>query len=272
MTPVAAPIPRDESPRRTRRALPGAWHRTGWRCGYDGVVRPVPESTLRDAGRPPRAGSCRRQPPAGIEDVLAAPGGAACFLPAELADARVWGITCQLPSLVSERNCGIGDFADLAALCRIAAEAGADFVGVNPLHALFWSDPDRVSPFFAVQPALPQSDLYRARLGRGFSRSLGGRAAPRSGKRKAAETVDIALVVKVKQSRSAAACSTAMTPDARFPSASARPAARRSPTTRSSRRSRRSMVGQGKGATPDTWPRNFRRQAVERRYDLRAEP
>lgn len=70
-----------------------------------------------------------------------------CFIPEWLEHSRAWGITLQLYELRSARNWGIGDFADLAAFCVIAARAGADFVGVNPLHALFLAEPDRCSPF-----------------------------------------------------------------------------------------------------------------------------
>ena len=70
----------------------------------------------------------------------------ACALPAS-GEVRSWGITCQLYALRSERNLGIGDFEDLARLAEIGAEAGAGFVGVNPLHALFLADPMRFSPY-----------------------------------------------------------------------------------------------------------------------------
>lgn len=70
-----------------------------------------------------------------------------CFLPKWLEDGRAWGIMCQLYSLRSLRNWGIGDFEDLAKFVELAGSAGADFVGVNPLHALFSSDPNRFSPY-----------------------------------------------------------------------------------------------------------------------------
>jgi len=71
----------------------------------------------------------------------------ACFIPQWLEGSRAWGIAVQLYELRSSRNWGIGDFADLAAFCQMAARAGADFVGVNPLHALFMAEPRRCSPF-----------------------------------------------------------------------------------------------------------------------------
>ena len=70
-----------------------------------------------------------------------------CFVPGWLENGRVWGISCQLYGLRSKRNHGIGDFEDLAQLCEIGAAAGADFIGTNPLHSLFWSDPERASPY-----------------------------------------------------------------------------------------------------------------------------
>jgi 4-alpha-glucanotransferase len=76
------------------------------------------------------------------------PSDARCWLPPSLEQAKGWGVFCQLYELRSERNWGIGDFADLAALAEICGEAGADFLGVNPLHALFLSDPNKRSPFF----------------------------------------------------------------------------------------------------------------------------
>src|SRR5258706_2870004 len=71
-----------------------------------------------------------------------------CYRPAALAgDGRVWGLAVQLPSLRSRRNWGSGDFRDLTTLIDFAADAGADVIGLNPLHALKAIEPQRASPY-----------------------------------------------------------------------------------------------------------------------------
>lgn len=82
-----------------------------------------------------------------LSDELTPPVGRRCFLPDWLREDRAWGVTCQLYGLRSNRNHGIGDFEDLARLAETLAADGADFIGVNPLHALFTAVPDRCSPF-----------------------------------------------------------------------------------------------------------------------------
>ncbi len=67
----------------------------------------------------------------------------------ENGGGKVWGAAVQLYTLRSENNWGIGDFSDLAEVLRLAAGAGADFVGINPVHALFPSDPMSYSPYSA---------------------------------------------------------------------------------------------------------------------------
>ncbi|WP_281826779.1 4-alpha-glucanotransferase [Jannaschia rubra] len=107
----------------------------GISTAYDG--RTVPEATLRlilDG-----LGSAKPVAPATME----VPGDVACHLP----EGRGWGIFCQLYELRSARQWGVGDFADLAALATVCAKAGADFLGINPVHALFTAEPDRASPF-----------------------------------------------------------------------------------------------------------------------------
>jgi 4-alpha-glucanotransferase len=69
------------------------------------------------------------------------------YLPGWLEDGRTWGVTCQLYSLRSSRNGGIGDFEDLAQLAEILGARGADFLGINPVHALFSADARRFSPY-----------------------------------------------------------------------------------------------------------------------------
>ncbi len=78
---------------------------------------------------------------------LRVPEGTRCFMPASPDTTRAWGISAQVYELTSHRNWGIGDFEDVRQLCRIAAEAGADFIGLNPLHALFLAEPERCSPY-----------------------------------------------------------------------------------------------------------------------------
>ncbi|MGB3867324.1 MAG: 4-alpha-glucanotransferase, partial [Xanthobacteraceae bacterium] len=60
---------------------------------------------------------------------------------------RAWLLAVQLYGVRSERNWGIGDFTDLARLIDLAADWGADGVGLNPLHALFAERPGDCSPY-----------------------------------------------------------------------------------------------------------------------------
>src|SRR4029453_1723237 len=59
------------------------------------------------------------------------------------------GVAVQLYTLRSANNWGIGDFTDLKEVLRLSAGAGADFVGISPVHALFPSDPTLYSPYSA---------------------------------------------------------------------------------------------------------------------------
>ncbi len=72
----------------------------------------------------------------------------ACYTPAKIAQGhKVWGLSVQLYCVRSERNWGMGDFTDLQALLRNAAQQGADFIGLNPIHALYPNEPDSCSPY-----------------------------------------------------------------------------------------------------------------------------
>jgi 4-alpha-glucanotransferase len=73
---------------------------------------------------------------------------ASCYLPPELSKgARSWGLTTQLYSLRGERGWGMGDFTDLAQMACAAGGHGAVTIGINPLHALFASEPRHCSPY-----------------------------------------------------------------------------------------------------------------------------
>lgn len=115
--------------------------------GIDGIERDVSAETLRRLADAFGLEDAAPLDPDGIARALKAKDPPRCHVPAALETRSAWGLTCQLPALVSDRNLGMGDFADLAAFCRLAADQGADFVGLNPLHALFYSDPARISPF-----------------------------------------------------------------------------------------------------------------------------
>ena len=71
-----------------------------------------------------------------------------CLLPQDvLGNERAWGFATQLYGLRSHRDWGMGDFSDLASLAELAGREGADFIGVNPLHALFPADANAYAPY-----------------------------------------------------------------------------------------------------------------------------
>ena len=71
-----------------------------------------------------------------------------CYSPQSVLDgAKLWGPSVQLYSLRSSSNWGVGDFSDLKLLLQQLAKKGADFVGLNPIHALYPSNPESASPY-----------------------------------------------------------------------------------------------------------------------------
>jgi len=114
----------------------------------------VPAETLSAIldvlGQPERELQRQRTRPAGAP---AQPGKL------ELPSTRQWGFTVQLYSLRSTGSWGHGDLHDLAELARwSAAELGAGFVLVNPLHA---AEP---LPPLSASPYLPMTRLFTSPL------------------------------------------------------------------------------------------------------------
>lgn len=78
--------------------------------------------------------------------LIAAPQ--ACYIPNNIQQGRkMWGLSVQLYCVKSSRNWGIGDFSDLNYLVSQAAKLGADFIGLNPIHALYPANPSACSPY-----------------------------------------------------------------------------------------------------------------------------
>ena len=82
----------------------------------------------------------------GTSRIIVAPQ--ACYTPDEIkAGKKIWGLSVQLYCVRSEKNWGIGDFTDLGLLIQKAASVGADFIGLNPIHALYPANPNACSPY-----------------------------------------------------------------------------------------------------------------------------
>lgn len=126
-----------------------------------------------------------------------------CHLPQALQPgARSWGLTAQLYGLRSARDWGIGDFSDLALLCRQAAPHGAAAIGINPLHALFAAEPRHFSPYSPSSRVWLNYLYLDATAVPGFAEDAAARAlAPQAAvaAARAAELVDYAAVAAVKR-------------------------------------------------------------------------
>jgi 4-alpha-glucanotransferase len=85
------------------------------------------------------------EPQSAIAGVIVTPGR--CYLPSLGDEHGLEGLALQLYLLKSERNLGIGDFGDLAALAGELAGRGCSVLGLNPIHAPFPDDPEHASPY-----------------------------------------------------------------------------------------------------------------------------
>ncbi|MFM2126116.1 MAG: 4-alpha-glucanotransferase, partial [Acidobacteriota bacterium] len=78
-----------------------------------------------------------------------------CPRRAHVVNERIAGVALTLYGLRSGRNWGIGDTTDLREVVTQFAAAGAEFIALNPLHALPNRQPYNISPY------LPECSLYR---------------------------------------------------------------------------------------------------------------
>ncbi|MFZ5961417.1 4-alpha-glucanotransferase [Thalassococcus sp. BH17M4-6] len=78
-------------------------------------------------------------------------GAQVCWLltaPARLPlPPRCWGLIAPLAGLRTQTEGGIGDYTDLGRMAQAASQYGAAFLGINPVHAGFPTDPAVFSPY-----------------------------------------------------------------------------------------------------------------------------
>lgn len=72
-------------------------------------------------------------------------GGLDTSAPSKLS--RPWGLGISLFYLRSQRQWGVGDFADLGKLIELGAESGCDFITLTPLHAPSLANTSLISPY-----------------------------------------------------------------------------------------------------------------------------
>jgi len=58
-----------------------------------------------------------------------------------------WGATGALYGLRSKQNGGLGNYDDLGTVAATLGRKSAQFLGVNPLHAIGWAEEDIISPY-----------------------------------------------------------------------------------------------------------------------------
>jgi 4-alpha-glucanotransferase len=102
-----------------------------------------------DGGRQEGRGDTLPVLPLGLHDLTV--GASVCTLisaPARLPlPPRSWGVMLPLHSLRPAETGGLADYTDLATAAEGLAARGADFLGLNPIHAGFWGDAGGFSPY-----------------------------------------------------------------------------------------------------------------------------
>lgn len=81
--------------------------------------------------------------------------------------AKGWGVCGALYGLRSGHNGGLGSYGDLPAALRALAQAGAQFFGLNPIHALGWTAEEMTSPYSPTHRGFFSTDHIAPRAGLG---------------------------------------------------------------------------------------------------------
>ncbi len=91
------------------------------------------------------------------------------YVPDGFFEKKYWGLTAHAYTLKSNFHKLAADFSDLSKFIDYAIEKEADFVGINPLHAMHLQDPSIASPYspssrLQINPlyiALPYDEMYK---------------------------------------------------------------------------------------------------------------
>ncbi len=134
----------------------GALHRCSGKALDPGneIHVPVPEGSTLPLGYHRLRWRCSGAFEAEAEQLLIVVPEACQTVHEVIGDQRAFGFYANLYTLRSNQNWGVGDVSDLRTLIGLAAKSGAEFIGINPLHAL-----DPVDPVGC--PYYPVSRLYR---------------------------------------------------------------------------------------------------------------
>ena len=137
---------------------------------------PISSSSARDDGdcRPGRRKERRRLAlgslPLGYHHLSIEPQSASCtvivtprrcFLPESVAERGLWGLALQLYLLRSERNLGVGDFGDLAAVARAVHAAAVATSWAEPAARAVPGRHGAREPVFAGEPSAVESAQHR---------------------------------------------------------------------------------------------------------------
>ena len=104
--------------------------------------------------------------------ILSVPGRAPT-VPDLTGREKGWGVCGALYGLRSGHNGGLGSYDDLPGVVNTLATAGAQFLGLNPIHALGWAAEDMISPYSPTHRGFFSTDHIAPRAGLGATPKAG---------------------------------------------------------------------------------------------------